>query len=126
MISFDEFRPEPGVPVYLQILRHIQRGAVAGTIQNGDELPSRRALSALLGINPNTVQKAYRLLEDEGLVISHPGAKSYMSLDAEKTARIRSQLLAQQARAVVAALRQMGLDRDAAKALLDEYWEEST
>ena len=40
MISFDDFAPAPGVPIYLQILRYIQRGAAAGRIQNGDELPS--------------------------------------------------------------------------------------
>ena len=60
MISFDEFAPAPGTPIYRQILRYIQRGAAAGRIQDGDELPSRRVLSALLGVNPNTVQKASR------------------------------------------------------------------
>ena len=55
-----------------QIIRYIKRGAVAGTIRDGDELPSRRVLSALLGINPNTVQKAFHLLEEEQLIeIAH-------------------------------------------------------
>ena len=67
MISFDTFRGTEGTPIYQQTLLFIKRGAVAGTIRDGDELPSRRMLSALLGINPNTVQKAFRMLEDEGL-----------------------------------------------------------
>ena len=54
MVSFDAFRAVDGTPVYLQIINFIKRGAIAGTIQDGDELPSRRVLSALLGINPNT------------------------------------------------------------------------
>ena len=65
MISFDEFKADGRLPVYQQILDYIKRGAVAGTIADGDELPSRRVLSARLGINPNTVQKAFALLEDE-------------------------------------------------------------
>ena len=50
MVSFDAFRAVDGTPVYLQIIRYIKRGAVAGTIRDGDELPSRRVLSALLAV----------------------------------------------------------------------------
>lgn len=76
LISFEGFHMEEGIPIYQQILLYLKRGAVAGDIRDGDELPSRRALSALLGVNPNTVQKAYRQLEEEGLIYSHTGAKS--------------------------------------------------
>ena len=61
MISFENFVPAQGSPIYMQIILHIKRGAAAGTVKDGDELPSRRMLSALLGVNPNTVQKAYRM-----------------------------------------------------------------
>ena len=64
MITFDQFKLEDGMPIYLQIVLYIKRGIIAGVIADGDELPSRRILSALLGVNPNTVQKTYRLLED--------------------------------------------------------------
>lgn len=124
MISFDSFRMEAGTPIYQQILRFIQRGAVAGVIRDGDELPSRRVLSALLGVNPNTVQKAYRLLEDEGLIRSHTGAKSCMVLDDDALARICAALLAHEARRAVAALKQMGLTKDEALTLLETHWEE--
>ena len=76
MISFEAFRQTDGTPIYLQIIRYIQQGLAAGTIQDGDELPSRRVVSALLAVNPNTVQKAFKQLEDEGLVTSRAGAKS--------------------------------------------------
>ena len=52
MVSFSSFRAVGGTPIYLQIQNFIRRGCIAGTIQNGDELPSRRVLSALLGVNP--------------------------------------------------------------------------
>ena len=124
MISFEHFIMEDGVPIYLQILLHLKRGIIAGTIVNGDELPSRRMLSALLGVNPNTVQKAYRMLEEEGLIHSQSGAKSSMILDSTKIARLRRELLEGDARAIVSAMRQMGLNKEEAIALIDTYWNE--
>ena len=123
MVSFDGFTLADGIPIYLQILLFLKRGAVTGTIRDGDELPSRRVLSALLGVNPNTVQKAYRLLEEEGLIASHSGAKSLMVLDTETISRVRAELLENDAKGMVSAIRQMGLTKAEAHALLDKYWE---
>ena len=123
MISFEKFIMEDGMPIYLQILQYIKRGIIAGTITNGDELPSRRMLSALLGVNPNTVQKAYRMLEDEGLISSHSGAKSYMVLNEETVARVRVQLLEGDAIGIVLSMKQMGLSKAEAIALLENYWD---
>ena len=123
MISFEHFRMEEGVPIYPQIIGYIERGVVAGAIRSGDEMPSRRTLSALLGVNPHTVQKAYRMLEEEGLITSHTGAKSYVSADAGLVERIRGELVEETVRGAAAALRQMGVDRDEAAALLRRLWD---
>ena len=123
MISFEQFLMEDGIPIYLQILLFIKRGAIAGTIRDGDELPSRRMLSALLSVNPNTVQKAYRMLEDEGLIQSHSGAKSYMVLDEDKLERIREELLENDATSIVRAMKQMGLSKKEAISLIEKFWE---
>lgn len=123
MISFDSFTMEDGSPIYMQILRYIKRGVAAGSIRDGYELPSRRVLSSLLGVNPNTVQKAYRLLEEEELLQSHSGAKSYMVLDEGKIERIRTELLESDARSVINAMRQMGISKNEALELIDRYWE---
>lgn len=125
MISFDSFDPAEGIPIYLQILYFIKRGAVAGTIKDGDELPSRRVLSALLGINPNTVQKAFRMLEEEHLIESRSGAKSVMTLDADKLAAMKSELLEADIRRIVGALKQTGVGLDEAKELIGRYWTET-
>ena len=80
MISFDSFIIDGILPIYLQIILFIKRGIIAGTVKNGEELPSRRVLSALLGVNPNTVQKAFAILEEEGLILSRAGAKSVINI----------------------------------------------
>lgn len=125
MVDFSAFSAEDGMPIYLQIIRHVKRAIAAGTVQAGDELPSRRVLSAQLGVNPNTVQKAYKLLEDEGLISSRSGAKSEIALSPELVEQIRRQLLEQEAGLLVRALRQAGLEKEAAFSLLDRLWEES-
>ena len=124
MVSFESFVQTDGAPIYLQIIRHIKQGIVAGTVQDGEEMPSRRVLSALLGVNPNTVQKAYRMLEEEGLITSHSGAKSCISLTEEKKAAVRTELTEGVVRALVDAVRGMGVSRAEALALMEKLWDE--
>lgn len=123
MISFDTFIAQEGVPIYLQIVKHIKSGIVSGTVVSGDEVPSRRVLSALLGVNPNTIQKAYKMLEDDGLMESRSGAKSYMCFDETTVDIIRKQLLKNDATTIINSLKQMGLDKSEALTLIETYWE---
>ena len=122
MISFEELILSGSMPIYLQIVLYVKRGMAAGTIQNGDEMPSRRVLSALLGVNPNTIQKAYRMLEEEGLICSHAGAKSYASVTEEQMIRIRRDLLEEQVQGLVEAMKQMGVTREEAVSLIETLW----
>ena len=123
MISFENFMMTDGSPIYLQILLYIKRGIIAGIICDGDELPSRRVLSALLGVNPNTVQKAYKLLEDEGLIASRAGAKSCVVVTEAKLVEIRVELLEADAKEAVAKLKLMGVSQEEAHDLIRKYWD---
>ena len=123
MISFENFIMQDGSPIYLQILLYIKRGIIAGIISDGDELPSRRVLSALLGVNPNTVQKAYKMLEEEGLIQSRTGAKSCVVVTVTKLREIREELLEDDAKGAVNALKMMGVSKEEAHALIEKYWE---
>ena len=123
MISFDSFIAQDGVPIYQQIVKHIKSGLVSGTIISGDEVPSRRVLSALLGVNPNTIQKAYKMLEDDGLMESRSGAKSYMIFDGSTVVSVRKQLLESDATAIISSLKQMGLSKEEALVLIETHWE---
>jgi len=122
MISFEEFILSGNLPIYLQIILYVKRGMAAGTIRNGDEMPSRRVLSALLGVNPNTIQKAYRMLEEEGLICSHAGAKSYASVTEAQMAQIRRDLLENEVRTLVEAMKQMGVTKEEAVSLIETLW----
>ncbi|MDO5331240.1 MAG: GntR family transcriptional regulator [Bacillota bacterium] len=122
MINFENFKADGQSPIYQQILLYIKKGAVAGTIKDGDELPSRRNLSALLGINPNTVQKAFSQLEEEGLAISHSGAKSVMTLSSEKLAALRTELLTEDIKNLTSSMKQMNISKEEAIKLIEENW----
>ena len=123
MISFDLFAIEDGSPIYVQILRYFKRGIVSGVILDGDELPSRRVLSSLLGINPNTVQKAYRMLEEAGLIESRSGAKSVMDLGGATIELVRAELLDSDILSVISALKQAGVPKEEALRLIEQNWE---
>ena len=123
MISFESFVPDGNVPIYLQIVGYIKRGIVAGTIPDGAEMPSRRMLSALLGVNPNTVQKSYAMLEEEGLIHSRSGAKSCVAADDAAIRRLRGELLGQNLRTVIDAMKQMGMTLEDAQTALADHWE---
>ena len=123
MITFENLVLDADSPIYLQIIRYIKWGIVAGTIKNQDELPSRRVLSAVLGVNPNTVQKAYRLLEEEHIIQSHSGAKSYVVVDERQVAQIQAQLLEGEIKSLIHAMQQMGISKQEALSLLDKLWD---
>ena len=78
MISIDY---RSGEPIYDQIVNGILRLKAVGALSAGDKLPSVRALALEIGINPNTVQKAYGILESNGVIYSVAGKGSFVSGD---------------------------------------------
>ena len=122
MISFEDFILMDDSPIYLQIIQYVKRGIVSGAIENGEEMISRRALSALLGVNPNTIQKAYHLLEEEGIIRSRAGAKSCVEVDEVMKEQIRLALIGQDTGNWVQAMKQMGVGLEEAICLAKDIW----
>ena len=74
------FRLDPvsGVPTYLQLVQQVEHALRLGYLKPGDQLPKVREVVAELAINPNTVLKAYRELENKGLTSGHPGRGTFI------------------------------------------------
>jgi GntR family transcriptional regulator len=109
------FRPNPasGVPIYLQLMEQVKHGVETGALRPGDQLPGIRPLAEELVINPNTVAKAYRELEHEGIVELRHGAGAFIAGNArakKTTERFRA------GQAVVAA----AIERLRARGVTDE------
>jgi GntR family transcriptional regulator len=87
------FRPNPasGVPVYLQLIEQVKHAIDMGALSPGDQLPAIRRVAEDLVINPNTVAKAYRELEHEGVIELRQGTGAFVSENgrAGRVARVK-------------------------------------
>lgn len=110
-------------PIYQQLKEKILRLIMAGAIGPGDPLPSVRVMARELGINPNTVAKAYQDLEKSDLIYSVAGKGSFISgeetLDRQMTASVLDRF-----REAVREARSAGVDRQTALALVEEVYKE--
>ena len=100
-----------GRPIYEQVVDNFRRLIARGVLETNYKMPSVRELASSLAINPNTIQRAYQQLEQEGYIVSLPGKGSFAARpDGPNAARLAQQwALLDRA---VAELRLMGIDRD--------------
>ena len=89
-----------GRPFYEQVKEDLRRLVVSGALRPGDKLPSVRELAGQLAINPNTIQRADRVVETEGSIVSVPGKGSFAAERESENDRRRAELLAQLAETV--------------------------
>jgi GntR family transcriptional regulator len=87
-----------GVPTYLQIVQQVEAALRLGNLQSGDRLPKVKDVVATLAINPNTVLKAYRELENRGITIGRPGVGTFiiappLTVSADTFLELRSLLI---------------------------------
>ena len=115
-----------GVSPYLQLIQQVRQALRLGMLTEGDQLPTVKEVVGRLAINPNTVLKAYRELEYEGLVSARPGIGTFVTktLTDESLAahgELRTELEAWLARA-----RRAGLDEESIEALILTTFRETT
>jgi len=117
--------PHSGVPVYRQLMDQIKFHIASGLLHPGDELPSTRALSAQLGVNPMTISKAYSYLEREEIVERRPGRPVVVKpVDGRAMRDRKIDQLRESLAATVTMVHQLGIGKNEAvslfRALLDE------
>lgn len=111
-------------PLYDQLCETVERMAACGVLEEGSKLPSVRAMAEELAINPNTVQKAYRILERDGIIVTVPGKGSFLAGGEE--ARRRQRLRGTEAlRAGVQTALDSGLNGTEVRQICEDYLKES-
>src|SRR4029453_1695799 len=115
-------KPNPswGVPIYLQMMEQVKHAIETGALKPGEQLPSIRPLAEELVMNPNTVAKAYRELEHEGVIELRQGAGAFVSNKAP-TRQDAERLKAAQALVAqgIQRLRERGITDDEIRRLIE-------
>ena len=111
-------------PIYLQIKEKLYRLMAGGNFSPGQQLPSVRELALELKVNPNTVQRAYRELETEGLLFTRRGQGTFMTEEIKKISHLRKKIAEESALTFVQTAFSLGLKKKDIKDLLHEIIEE--
>jgi GntR family transcriptional regulator len=116
MISF-HLDGRSGVSPYLQLVQQVRRALRLGVLEEGDQLPTVKDVVGELAINPNTVLKAYRELEHEGLVAARPGVGTFVTRTLTDNTLAAHGPLRQSLEQWLAKARRAGLDEESIEAL---------
>jgi GntR family transcriptional regulator len=101
-----------GLAPYAQLVQQVKQALRLGWLQAGDKLPTAHEVAAGVAINPNTVQKAYRELEREGLVVGRPGQGTFVQRSLSQSTPASLATLTRRLQGWIAAARAAGLDED--------------
>ncbi len=88
-----DFKLDSRTPVYTQVMQYFKSEIASGALEKGEEIPSRRELAAKLKINPNTVQRAYKEMEEAGLIFTDGNMPSKVTKDEGVIRQVRNDLL---------------------------------
>lgn len=124
MLCFEQLPLDGRRPVYQQLAEHVKRQILLGNLQDGDLLPSRREIAMQANVNPNTVQKACKLMEEEGYVVTDGNRLSTLRITPEIHERIQNELTRDLCQEFVDTARQNQLSYKQVIALISELWEE--
>lgn len=116
--------PRSKQPLYEQLVEQLRRQIVLGGMKAGAAMPSVRQLATELGINPNTIQKAYRRMEEEGMILSIPGKGSFVSDDLADMLTKQREDQRSKARQMLQACREMGLTKEEITQMVEEIYKE--
>jgi GntR family transcriptional regulator len=117
MIEF-RLRQRSGIPTYLQLVQQVRQAVRLGLLRPGDQLPTVKDVVGRLAINPNTVLKAYRELERDGLVEGRRGQGTFVAADLPPAVLADQAALRASLGRWVRRARDLGLDEDDVAALV--------
>ena len=114
-----------GVSPYLQVVQQVRQALRLGLLQEGDQLPTVKDVVAQVAINPNTVLKAYRELERDGLVAARPGIGTFVTRSLTDSSLAAHEPLRRELAKWLAKARRAGLDEESIEALFSNSFREA-
>jgi GntR family transcriptional regulator len=125
VFDFRDIKINNRMPVYIQIAHYVKQQILLGKAVSGNELPSRREIAAQLNINPNTAQKAFKLMEDEGYVVTNGNLGSVIHIDDNIYSKIKAELTYEIAKEFIRAAKEVNLSFKDVIDLVSKYWDET-
>lgn len=113
------------IPVYEQLIKQVEDNILIELLKPGDKMPSVRSLSVNLGVNPNTIQKAYSELERRHITITVPGKGSFISEKAMEVISMKSRGKLESLQEITRELLLAGVSRDEVIEAVDEVYEKN-
>ncbi|MFJ5622057.1 GntR family transcriptional regulator [Peribacillus loiseleuriae] len=114
-------------PVYLQVVRYFKEQIANGNLMVGQEIPSRRELAATMKINPNTAQKAYKEMEEQGLITTERNFPSKITKNENILQSVREELISAAVDSFVQSIRPINVPIDELLRIVQEkYSQESS
>ena len=111
--------PRSGVPIYHQLIAQVKRGVALGTLAPGEQLPTVKSLALELTVNPNTVARAYRDLERDGVIETSPGRGSFVRPNGLAPSELRTDVAGPAFDDAVRAAKGVGLARGEVRKLFE-------
>lgn len=108
------------LPIYLQAANSIKRDIVTGKLSPGEKLPSVRDLAIEYTINPNTVSRVYKELEQEGVCFTRRGMGTFVTEDSGKVQQLKEEMAGALIREFLEGMEQLGFSRAEAIRILEE------
>lgn len=124
MLNFNEVKLNTSEPVYKQIVLHVKRSILLERVESGERLPSRREIASQLNVNPNTVQKAFKAMEEEGFVHTSGTQGSVIYFDEALFARIEEELTRDMVGQFIRSAKEVNLSFKKVVDLISEMWDE--
>lgn len=122
MVNCQNMKLNKKEAVYPQIVSYVKKLILLDQIDHYEEMPSRRELALSLSINPNTVQKAYKMLEEEGIIKTISNVKSVVIVTDELKASIKQEFMQGYVVDFIDECKSLQLSFQEVIALLNRYW----
>ncbi|MBC5636869.1 GntR family transcriptional regulator [Ornithinibacillus sp. BX22] len=110
-------------PVYVQVIRHFKEQIATGNFEPGQEIPSRRELANQMKINPNTAQRAYKEMEEQGLIFTERNLPSRITNNADVIKAVREELILEAVHSFIASVQTINVPLDEVLHLVKENYE---
>ena len=111
-------------PIYEQIIKHIKEQALSGILKPDEQIPSIRQLTQQIGINPNTIQKAYAELERQGVIYSLTGRGAFISssIEMQKIMNVKRDEILDEVQNIVSQAKKFEIPRNSIEEIINKVY----